>query len=84
MDEVEEILAREQQLGMGSTLTMRVNPAEKLTISQMAAKTRLSVSALMRMAVLEWMEGRYPDFNTRYYYNLERLTQSDFRESKNE
>lgn len=76
-DKIDEILAREQQLGMGSTVTVRVNPAEKLTLSQVAAKMRLSVSAMVRMAALEWLENKYPEFNMWYYYNLERMTKSD-------
>lgn len=74
MDEIEEILAREQQLGMGSTVTVRVNPAEKTTLTQVAAKMRVSVSAMTRMALLEWLEDKYPEYSTWYYYNLEKMT----------
>ena len=74
MDEIEEILAREQQLGMGSTVTVRVNPAEKTTLTQVAAKMRVSVSAMTRMALLEWLEDKYPEYSTWYYYNLAKMT----------
>lgn len=76
-NQIDDILAREQQLGMASTLTVRVNAAEKQTLTQAAAKMRLSVSAMMRMATLEWLEDKYPEFNTWYYYNLQRMTISD-------
>ena len=73
-DKIDEILAREQQLGMGSMVTVRVNPAEKATLTQVAAKMRVSVSALMRMGILEWLENRFPEYSTWYYYNLEKMT----------
>lgn len=82
MEEINDILAREQQLGMASTLTVRVNAAEKQTLTQAAAKMRLSVSAMMRMATLEWLEDKYPEFNTWYYYNLQRMTISEEQTKK--
>ena len=74
MDEIDEILAREQLLGMTDVIRVRLNPAEKLTISQAAARMRLSVSALTRLAILEWLENKYPEYNKWYFDNLTRMT----------
>jgi hypothetical protein len=74
VDEIDDILAREQLLGMTGVIRVRLNPAEKLTISQAAAKLRLSTSALTRLAILEWLESKFPEYNKWYYDNLTRMT----------
>jgi hypothetical protein len=74
VDEIDDILAREQLLGMTGVIRVRLNPAEKLTIDQAAARMRLSTSALTRLAILEWLESKFPEYNKWYYDNLMSMT----------
>jgi hypothetical protein len=77
VDHSERIMALEQQLGMEAPITARFNDAEKLTIDQVAKRMRLSMSSLVRMAVLEWIENRLPEYNKLYYRNLIKMTRSE-------
>ena len=73
-DAIDDILAREQLLGMSDVIRVRMNPAEKLTIGQAAARMRLSTSALTRLAILEWLETKFPEYNKWYFDNLISMT----------
>lgn len=76
-DSVDEILEMEVQLGMVAPLTTRFNQAEKLTINQAAKTLRISMSSLVRTAVLEWVEAKVPEYNRMYYHNLVKLTKAN-------